>query len=265
MERTKRHEFLIPIIFSIIGLCISVVFISPKIKPTDSVSTGFCHFLFTLVFGVVSYLAVLVVKKLVKPLTPDAGVSLIITQAPNQFIDMFLQANEEGIIFNVQVRHWIELLRSAIDYIPRDGNWFGTYILHPDSWINFAAFGWEYNESLRKRSDINKVRCMIQPLKRIKKCEIFNSIIVQDSKSAGVKLCIIAKEKIKDIVRKLGLQDFALFNNEFTVCGRQIPKIENLDLDTVISIEMAKGQAINIYKQYKDWLLNINPEQKCVK
>ena len=163
------------------------------------------------------------------------------------------------ITLRVSVENWINLLIAGVNFAKKE--WFTTYIISIDDWANFGEHAFEYNKSLKKRSDITKTRCIIQP-QSIINSETCDSRLVKESKSAGIEVPVYSKEEISDIQRLQKLEDFALFDSLYLIAGKTSKK--NLKLRNKVKITLKKGTTkVSKYNLWRNEFKSNEPRLKC--
>jgi len=262
----KDREVILVIVFSVWGCSFSIAFIAQGYN-VKSIS---CNVFFTILFGIIGY-AIVKWSESIKNrsiLNSHQVASIKIKESPEEFIEWFRGLGDNLITFNTEVKNWIELLKAAVDKIPERGNWYATYILPLESWENFARCKEGYNKALTKRNDIKKVRFIVQPSKIIKKCEVINSDVMKDTIRAEIEPKIVKTEEIDVYLRKENpeeMKDFAMFNNEFVISAKEIPRNIELKLDSVVSILLAKKVYLDEYNRIIEKLRDSKIFNSCKK
>jgi len=162
-------------------------------------------------------------------------------------IFLLFQTASEGVElkFSVTVEEYIKLLAAAIKLVK--DRWCMTYTLPLEQWHKFGKFASEYNDELKSRADIYKVRFAIPPDGVLNKKVIGKAVLVTDSVAAGVEVRIYDKNKLKEKIAIEEWDDFALADDIVAIVGGIMSK--DSSLSTKINVKLISGSKCSPYIQ----------------
>lgn len=225
-------SILIAILVGVIVLPFSQKLLSQK--PSFQISTTIASALFAgiLTFALTQHLSL---DPCIRRVLRKGGFDLL--QRAKMIIYILLNYSDEDILLKTTVENWIKLLTAGVKFAKSD--WFTTYLISVDDWPKFGRIAEEYNEALNRKTDISKVRCIIQYPTPSQICQ---SGLVKDSKSAEIEVKVYDFKKVQPILSPTEIEDYAMFDEKYVIVGH--PKRKELKPKDKVKVKLIIGVSL---------------------